>query len=103
MTMIRRATSVLFLSAAALTLVGCGAGNGTVYVGVGVAGPWGYPGAYPGGYYPRPVYGRPCCVRYDTEDGAVQDRDAAEPDLAELAYDAPPALEPDPDWLNRLR
>lgn len=78
-----------------LTLSACGP-PGTVYVGVGVAGPWVGP-RYPG-YYPPPVMGPrpPCCWDEDGQDGA-QDRDALDPvPLLEWigASDAPPAPPP---------
>lgn len=101
MKILRNVTAVLLCSVAAVALTGCGPGGGTVYVGVGVGGPWGYPGAYPGGYYPRPGFGRPCCYRDDAQD--VEENDLIDADLMELADDQPPALTPDPDWLSRLR
>lgn len=83
------------LLGAVLSLSGCG-GGGTVYVGVGVAGPWVGPG-YPG-YYPPPVMGPrpPCCWDDDGQDGA-QDRDALDPvPLLEWigVPDSPPARTP---------
>jgi len=99
MRVLRLATGILLFSKAAVVLSGCGTGNGTVYVGVGVAGPWGYPPGR-GGYYPRPGYGgRPCCWDDDAQDS--QDLDRLQ--LIQATYGGPPPLKPDPDWMDRLR
>ena len=83
---------------AILALSGCG-GGGTVYVGVGVPGPWVGP-RYPG-YYPPPTMGPrpPCCWDEDAQDDAqdeLQDADPLDPLLLPV-----PLLEwigvPDPD------
>ena len=103
MRILRLATAILLFSTAAIVLSGCGTGNGTVYVGVGVAGPWGYPPGR-GGYYPRPGYGgRPCCWDDDAQDVEVQDLDWALQDLFDGVYWAPEPLMADPDWMERLR
>lgn len=65
---------VMTAAASSLTIValGCGYGTGSVYVGVGVAGPWGgYPYGCPSCYYGRPP-------RYYDEDALNRSAPTAE-------------------------
>jgi len=83
--MLRSVRLVLAVAAAgaSVSLLGaCGAGQGNVYIGVGVVGPyWGYPGYYP----PPTMIGRPP-VYWEDEDQEedVEDSDAEEVHDAEV-------------------
>ena len=75
----RVSRSGLWLGFVLAVLLSACAGNGTVYVGVAGPGPWvGYPGAYPGVPYGRPMGYPP--YRWDDDD---QEDEAQEEGLLE--------------------
>ena len=72
----RRVTWGIVAASGLVFLAACGGGNGTVYVGVGVAGPWGgYPYPYPG--VPGGPIGYPPPYWYEDEDQDASDQDGA--------------------------
>lgn len=75
---VRRGVRLLVAGIAAVVSVGllgaCGAGQGNVYVGVGVIGPY---GGYPGYYPPPAMIGRPP-VYWEDEEEDVEDAAAEE-------------------------
>jgi hypothetical protein len=82
----RRLTSLLVVPAVlALVTLASGCAPGSVYVGVGVAGPW---VGYPGYYRPPTMIGRPP-VYWDEDEDEEDDVDAAAADRSE-AVQAPP-------------